>query len=528
MHKKGSGSKNDGGAGLAREKAEEKAQSEKMIIMLKAHKIFILHRTVMWCDPSCLEAFEKNLVVIPVVEMQEVRRKANAADRDFGSWKFIQNFGDYGRRYNGRGIFKTRCGSSVMLDTNGNNFEDLSPGLERSQENRIFLIGWNIINQLCQAKMKEKRGNLTELEIEEVRKKIIIVSSDPAIILMGQNEGLETQEYRSGNFISNINDLYTGIIDLKIKASVKDMIEMIPEDDGEKKEPTKAIKVKKLAKYVQISDLYPNQCCILRFNDEIRYAIYKKGKKFFRIIDQRPKKEEGKIGPKNMEQCFFEALNDDEEIALITVTGDAGTGKTIMAAKVHLDMLKDRSQSHMSVTVYRPIVDNGDKLGFLPGDYGEKINPYLQPVLDVFCYVANDGSHVNISSRKNSFDQEMLAAKNGAESSVAGYLRSGRLNLESINFIQGKTLHNTKVIMDESQDFTKPEAVAALTRIGNNGKIIMTGDLNQIHRPFLQPTASGLVWVVESMKNSELAAHITFTEVFRHPLVEEISNLHKR
>ncbi|HOX10763.1 MAG TPA: PhoH family protein [Candidatus Moranbacteria bacterium] len=529
MHQKDSSSKSDGGAGLARQEAEEKAQTEKTIIMLKAHKIFILHRTVMWCDPSCLEAFEKNLIVIPIAELQDVRRRANADDIDFGSWKFIQNFREYKDYNKGKGVFKTRSGSTAMLDTNGNNFEDLSPGLERSQENRIFLIGWNIINQICKAKREKKQADLTAAEIEAVRKRVIIVSSDPVFVIMGQNEGLETQEYKSGNFISNIRDLYTGKADLKIKASIEGMIEMIAEDDNSSGNKIKVIRGQKIARYVNLDQLYPNQCCILNFEDDVRYVIYKKSKNIFRVIDQRPNPNSGedglKIGPKNMDQCFIEALAWDKSITLITVAGSAGTGKTISIAKISLDILG--GNSNKNVVIFRPIVESGTKLGFLPGSYGEKIAPYVLPVIEAFRDAANNGKPNEIRPPNGTMEHDLFM-KNGGGDVVDGYLGSGRIKLESINFVKGRTYHNTVMVDDESQDFTKPETEELLTRIGKNGKIFLTGDLNQIHRQALQPTASGMVWIIEGMKNSERAAHMTLTEVFRNPFVEEITNLSKR
>lgn len=514
-------SSSSGTAKFAREKAQGDARKEKMEAMLAAHKIFILHRTVLKNDPKCLEAFGKNCIVIPVVELQEVGKKAMEGVIDFGAWKFIQNLDAYEKRGNFGKVFKTKSGATVILDSNGNNFEDLSHGMEKNKENRIYLVAWNIINQLCENKKKQKGGSLKEEEIEEIRKKVIIVSSETITRALGQQENLETQEYKSGNFISNINDLYTGMAELKIRASSEDMITMLVKDDGSGNK-IKVIHEGKIAPYIKRYNLYPNQCCILKFEDKIKYAIYKKSQKIFRIVDQKPEENGKKIGPRNMEQCFFEALARDKSIALITVTGGAGTGKTVMVAKASLEMLERKSDSDMGVIVYRPIVGNGTDLGFLPGDYEEKINPYLQPVVSAFRYVASDGKSIDASPPKGTIEND-LYMKNGAGSKVDGYIGSGRIRLESINFIQGTTNHDSWMFADESQDFIQPEIEALTTRIGNRGKIFLTGDLRQIHRQFLRPTASGLVWLIENLKNSELTAQINFTEVFRHPLVEEIS-----
>jgi predicted ribonuclease YlaK len=344
---------------------------------------------------------------------------------------------------------------------------------------------------------------------------------------LGRQESLETQEYRSGNFISNINDLYTGKADLKIEASSEDMIEMIAEDDngGNK---IKVIRGQKITKYINLDKLYPNQCCTLHFEDDVRYTIYKKSKNIFRIVDQRPdpnfKNNPDKIVARNMEHCYFEALARDKSITMISVSGDAGTAKTSMVAKATLDILAKKGS--MRATIFRPIVDNGEKLGFLPGGLDEKTGPYLQPVANAFRHVASDGKSSEAGPPIGSMEHDM-SMKNGNANLVDVYIGSGRISLESINFVQGVTLHNTVMVQDEAQDFKEGEMEITLTRIGKNGKIFLTGDLNQLHRPFLQPTASGFVWAIENLKHSERAAHITFTEVFRNPFVEEISNLRK-
>lgn len=509
-----------GTARIARKKSQAANKNEKLGIMMKAHKIFVLHKTVMKNDPKCLEVFEKNCIVIPVAELQEVANCARGKEIDFGAWKFIQNLSTYKKNKEAGGAFKTKSGATVILDSNGNNFEDLSPGLKKNKENRIFLIAWNIINELCEHKEKQKGSVLTEEEMEEIIAKVIIVSSETETIIIGQQEGLETQEYKSGNFISNINDLYTGMAELSIKASSENMIEIIAEDEKSSNK-SKVIKGAKLSRYTKLSSLYPNQCCILKFNDDIRYAIYKKSKNIFRVIDQRPEEKGEKISPRNMEQVFFEALVRDKSIAVITVTGGAGTGKSIMVAKAAMEMLERKKD--MGAIIYRPIVDNGEKLGYLPGEYEDKIERYIQPMVDAFYFVSDNGKPGDFTMPPKNTPEYQMYLKNGNESKIEAYFRCGRMRRESINFIQGKTNHNFWMIIDESQDFKQPETENLITRIGNRGKILMTGDLYQIHRQSLQPTASGLAWVVESFKNSEMTAQINFTKVYRHPFVEEVA-----
>lgn len=175
--------------------------------------------------------------------------------------------------------------------------------------------------------------------------------------------------------------------------------------------------------------------------------------------------------------------------------GPAGTGKTYLAVAVAVNAYKARQVEKIILT--RPAVEAGEKLGFLPGDLQEKVNPYLRPLYDAL--------------------QEMLGAD-----SYAKMLERGIIEIAPLAYMRGRTLSNAYVILDEAQNTTKEQIKMFLTRLGENSKMIITGDLTQVDLPKGQ--ASGLKHAIKILKNIDDIGIIKLSErdVVRHPLVQKI------
>lgn len=180
--------------------------------------------------------------------------------------------------------------------------------------------------------------------------------------------------------------------------------------------------------------------------------------------------------------------------------GPAGTGKTYLAVAVAVNAYKAKQVEKIILT--RPAVEAGEKLGFLPGDLQEKVNPYLRPLYDALA--------------------EMLG-----QDSYSKMLERGIIEIAPLAYMRGRTLSNAYVILDEAQNTTKEQIKMFLTRLGENSRIIITGDLTQIDLPKGQ--ASGLKHAVKILKNIEDIGIIKLSErdVVRHPLVQKIVEAYK-
>ena len=175
--------------------------------------------------------------------------------------------------------------------------------------------------------------------------------------------------------------------------------------------------------------------------------------------------------------------------------GPAGTGKTYLAVAVAVNAFKAKQVDKIILT--RPAVEAGEKLGFLPGDLQEKVNPYLRPLYDAL--------------------QEMLGAE-----TFAKMMERGTIEIAPLAYMSGRTLNNAYVILDEAQNTTREQIKMFLTRLGEGGKMIVTGDLTQIDLP--KGINSGLKHAVRILKDIDDIGIIRLTDkdVVRHPLVQQI------
>jgi phosphate starvation-inducible protein PhoH and related proteins len=199
------------------------------------------------------------------------------------------------------------------------------------------------------------------------------------------------------------------------------------------------------------------------------------------------------ISPRSPTQAaYLKALQDYE---LVFGLGPAGTGKTYLAVAQAVSMLTSGQVDR--IVLSRPAVEAGERLGFLPGDLREKVDPYLRPLYDAL--------------------HDMLPAEQ-----VAKRLASGEIEVAPLAFMRGRTLANAYVILDEAQNTTPMQMKMFLTRLGEHGRMAITGDVTQIDLP--SGIKSGLKDAIEILEDVEGVAFVRFTEadVVRHPLVARI------
>ena len=192
------------------------------------------------------------------------------------------------------------------------------------------------------------------------------------------------------------------------------------------------------------------------------------------------------------QQALVQSYEDND---LLFAIGPAGSGKTYTAIALAVRALKNKEVRRIILS--RPAVEAGEKLGFLPGDMKEKIDPYLQPLYDAL--------------------QDMIPAAKLSE-----YMEKGTIQIAPLAFMRGRTLSDAVVILDEAQNTTVPQLKMFLTRLGIGGKMIVTGDLTQVDLPASQK--SGLRDAIERFQNIKGLRIIEFDEkdIIRHPLVKHI------
>jgi phosphate starvation-inducible PhoH-like protein len=207
----------------------------------------------------------------------------------------------------------------------------------------------------------------------------------------------------------------------------------------------------------------------------------------------------GAIKPKTAGQRHYvnQMLRND----IVFAIGPAGTGKTYLAVAMAVAALKNRDVT--KIVLSRPVVEAGESLGFLPGDFREKVDPYLRPLYDAL--------------------DDMLTGEK-----LRSYLEKNIIEIVPLAYMRGRTLHNSYVILDEAQNASALQMKMFLTRLGLHSRAIITGDVTQIDLP--QKTPSGLVQIQEVLKNVQGVAFVYLDkqDVVRHRLVKDIIDAYDR
>lgn len=205
------------------------------------------------------------------------------------------------------------------------------------------------------------------------------------------------------------------------------------------------------------------------------------------------------IKPKTLGQKKY--VNAIRENTIVIAIGPAGTGKTYLAVSMAVAAFRAGEVNRIILT--RPAVEAGEKLGFLPGDLQQKVDPYLRPLYDAL------------------FD--MLGPE-----TYAKYLERGNIEVAPLAYMRGRTLDDSFIILDEAQNTTGEQMKMFLTRLGNNSKMVINGDITQID--LAQGKSSGLVEAAKVLKNIEGIAQIRFNEkdVVRHKLVQDIIKAYEK
>jgi PhoH-like ATPase len=196
-----------------------------------------------------------------------------------------------------------------------------------------------------------------------------------------------------------------------------------------------------------------------------------------------------KINARNKEQAFAIDLLMDPTVKIVSLVGRAGSGKTLMAIAAGLQQtLGLRGENPYSrLIVSRPVQPMGKDIGFLPGTFEEKMLPWLMPIQD---------------------NLQTLLGNN--KSALEMYVESGKIEIEALTYIRGRSISNAYIIIDEAQNLTKHEIKTIITRIGEGTKIILTGDIEQIDNVYVNETTNGLAHAVEKFKQHSIAGHVTF------------------
>lgn len=425
-------------------------------------------------DPNSLFSFEDNDVIIPVVVLEEIDHKKRLGDDIGRNARRVSRILDNMREEGGhlqKGV-QIEGGGNLKIELNHKHFDEVGNYFnEKTNDNRILAVALNLLKE-----EKEKKSG----------KQVILVSNDILVRVKANVLGISSQDYFSGKIITN-QEMYSGYRSLMVPPNMIDELYTTHQLNAS---------IDPFSDY----EIYPHQFFILR--DELgssksAIAVYNPKSQNLELVNTTEYDIWG-IRPRNAQQKMAMELLLDDKIPLVTITGKAGTGKTLLTLATGL--LKTEELSiYKKLLVARPIVPMGKELGFLPGDKDEKLRPWIQPIYDNLEYIF--GTHKN-----GNIEDILIGLK--------------RVEVEALTFIRGRTIPNQFIIIDEAQNLTKHEVKTIVSRVGEGSKVVLVGDPDQIDHPYLDSTNNGLTYLVEKFKEYSEGAHINLIKGERSRLAQ--------
>ena len=432
-------------------------------------KIFVLDTNVILHDATCIYHFENNEVVIPISVLEELDQfKRGNEQIHFNARDFLRSLDDLSTGSNNSEFNKGDGKIRVLVN------HDWHPDVEASFQEDC--PDHRIIN--CAYKLK----------IDNPDREVILVTKDTNMRLKSRSLGLSAEDY-SRDAIEDLRQVYTG----------SRLVENVGTREIDELYASQGIDVAGLD---SVTNPIANENFILRNGQKSILAAYDP---FESKIVRVDKPTAYGIEPRNAEQSFAIHMLMDNRIQLVTLSGKAGTGKTLLALAAALEKRSDFRQIFLA----RPIVPLSNRdLGFLPGDIQSKLDPYMQPLYD------------NLSVIRHQFPpNDKRAVK------IDEMLEQDKLQITPLAYIRGRSLQKAFFIVDEAQNLTPHEVKTVITRAGDGTKVIFTGDIHQIDHPYLDKRSNGLTYLISRMKGQDMFAHITLEKGERSELAELASNL---
>lgn len=441
--------------------------------MPKNHKKkhFVLDTNVVLYDYKSIYSFQDNTVIIPITLLEEVDKfKKGQESINYNAREFTRELNELiGDKLLSNGV-KLNNGGFLQVDTCVQKDGYIKETFwEDNADHRILTIAYNLAQ-------KNKKEN------------VVLVSKDINLRMKAKSIGVQAEDYETGK-VKNLEELFTG----------KNLVKGVDSVLIEKILNLEAVSPQTIQK--ELSP-YPNEFFILKNTTK---SILTKFNAFDNSFELVPKTYAYGIQPRNAEQVFAIDCLLDESIKLVTLSGKAGTGKTLMALSAALEVYS----KYKRILLARPIVPLSNKdLGYLPGDIKDKIGPYMQPLFDNLTVIQDQFSY---GSKKYSKIDEMLQQE--------------KLMITPLAYIRGRSLSNVFFIIDEAQNLTPHEIKTIITRAGEGTKIVFTGDPYQIDTPYLDAKSNGLSYLIDKMKGQEMFAHVTLEKGERSELAELASDL---
>jgi len=432
-------------------------------------KIFVLDTSVILYESNSIMNFDEHDVAIPITVLEELDHFKKGNDIiNFEAREFIRLIDSLAEDHTLQDwipINGESKGNFKVLMSTSNDIDATKIFAAEKADHRILNAALNL--------QKEAKG-----------KKVILVSKDINLRLKAKSLKLPAEDYTTGK-IKNVSSLFSGksVYDDILAEKINTIYETGSIQAGEILGETKPI---------------CNNYYILRNDKKSVLSFYNPETNSIEKVEKR--KVYG-VKPRNAEQTFAIHAILNPNVKLVSISGVAGTGKTLLALASALEQKRNFKQIYLA----RPIVPLSNKdIGYLPGDINSKLNPYMEPLWDNLKFIQN---------QYRESDKEYAR--------LTEMVNQEKLVITPLAYIRGRSFSNICFIVDEAQNLTPHEVKTIITRAGENTKLIFTGDINQIDTPYLDSQSNGLSYMIDRLKDHPLYAHITLEKGER----SELANL---
>ena len=442
-------------------------------------KTYVIDTNVLIQAPYALHRFEENQVILPVVVLEELDH-LKKADGEKGAnartaIRILENLRQKGDLLLGVAL---ENGGSLRVEKNFVDVE-LPPDLpDEKMDNRILKVCLGLKRQAEEASGQEQA--------------VVLVTKDILLRIKAQIIGIRAEDFAAEQ-VSGREEQYTGRAEAYVpEEQLKDF--------KKKGIPAQALyQVDEAGNTSQVF-LEENQFVVLKGDQSAKKTLLGR-MQGGRVVPLTYKKSKPYgVSPRNAGQYFLQEalMQPASQAPLVIVKGAAGTAKTFYALAVGLEkVLNNPTGEYRRIMVSRPNAQFDADIGFLPGDEQEKISPLMRPVID------------NLEQLVDSDDETRYEDERELKGKIDEIFDRGLIQAEALNFIRGRSIVKTYLMIDEAQNMTPGQVKGIITRAGEGTKIILLGDPGQIDRPFLDERTNGLSYAAEHMKGSPLCWQIT-------------------
>ena len=417
---------------------------------------YVIDTSVFLTDHNSIIKFGSHDIIIPLKVLEEIdkhkKRQDSVGSNARNIVRFLDKIRERGTLHEGVSLGENKG----MVYSKGYDSDFIPAELDKKNADHIIIA----------TALTERAASQEE---------VVLVTRDIQLRVICDSLGLKCEGYESDQVVTTAEKLYDGFIEIVVPDNIV--------ENFYEKQP------------VYIDDtltegvsLHKNQFIMLASETDPKKTALAFFKWYDFPIREVVKYKNGIWGVKarNKEQAFGFDMLMNPNIPLVSIIGKAGSGKSLISLASGLEQVIGKDSQYKRLIVSRPVQPMGKDIGFLPGDINDKMIPWLMPVQDNLQFLMGD-------------DRATLEM----------YIENGTIEIEALTYIRGRSISNAFIIIDECQNLSAHEIKTIITRVGENTKIVFTGDIEQIDNVYVDATTNGLSYVVEKMKDQEISGHIT-------------------